>query len=758
MKSLKLAILVAVFTVTSAVRNTDNFPSDQDAITCPESWKLFEGKCFALFEDRTTWFEAEKKCINYGADLAILNTEKRNQMAINMTDGKNMFIWIGLTDLEVERTFVWNDGRNLGSDDYSPWGNVEPNNRGTNFQTPADCVLLHVSNNIGQWKDKNCEESLFYMCMRNLTVGTTTYTSTSISTTIPDTTVKQDTENRLNDLTSLASRGNLSAAEVTSVGESAMDAVQVGFNSPTSDDTDKMEITQQAESLFVVLSESVEIGESLVISKDNIVAELHHLSSPEDLQGLRFNAPGYNATNSTPPSLIFEKNKEGIAEGTDVNVAVVYYDRKLFESGNSAKENSMDPTMISGVISATASSKRNKLPVSVNFTLPIDNVPNSWNDSYIMETVCAFWNVAASDWSTDGCYAVMSGSDGSSSADTTCFCSHTTNFAVLMQVSDVPIDGKHEAALGWITRIGCSISLAGLFISLAVYMYLEDLRKLERNLIHINLMVSLIVVQLLFLLGIERTENEDWCTAIAICLHFFLMAVFSWMLVEGIYLHFKLLRRTAVNKSKLPYYILIGWGIPVITVAFTVGFALDGYGSDKSCWLTTVGGHIWAFVGPALAIILVNIITLFFVVKLIFQRSSRRKNESQHAVTAVKGAFILLPILGLTWLFGILSVDSKTTMLFQYLFVIFNSLQGLSIFLVYCVLNTEVQNAWKRQRDRKKRTSLMTSLSKEVILRVSQRRMLIVHYSKMKKGSRSTSSTTGQSAPLKQMDSSKEFV
>ena len=40
----------------------------------------------------------------------------------------------------------------------------------------------------------------------------------------------------------------------------------------------------------------------------------------------------------------------------------------------------------------------------------------------------------------------------------------------------------------------------------------------------------------------------------------------------------------------------------------------------------------------------------------------------------VKGMIVLLPLLGLTWVFGLMAIN-KDTMAFQYLFAILNSLQ-----------------------------------------------------------------------------------
>lgn len=50
---------------------------------------------------------------------------------------------------------------------------------------------------------------------------------------------------------------------------------------------------------------------------------------------------------------------------------------------------------------------------------------------------------------------------------------------------------------------------------------------------------------------------------------------------------------------------------------------------------------------------------------------------------------ILLPVLGVTWSFGLLTFISST-IVFQYLFTIFNSLQGFVIFFNFCVLDSEV--------------------------------------------------------------------
>jgi len=58
--------------------------------------------------------------------------------------------------------------------------------------------------------------------------------------------------------------------------------------------------------------------------------------------------------------------------------------------------------------------------------------------------------------------------------------------------------------------------------------------------------------------------------------------------------------------------------------------------------------------------------------------------------SGVKSVVILTPILGTNWLFGLLAVNEKM-LVFEFLFVIINSLQGLLIFLFHCVGSSEVR-------------------------------------------------------------------
>ena len=72
--------------------------------------------------------------------------------------------------------------------------------------------------------------------------------------------------------------------------------------------------------------------------------------------------------------------------------------------------------------------------------------------------------------------------------------------------------------------------------------------------------------------------------------------------------------------------------------------------------------------------------------------SKAAKNKK---MTQARIAFACSVLLGLTWVFAILAIGELRDF-FQWLFCIFNSLQGFFIFIFYTLRSTEVRREWKR--------------------------------------------------------------
>ncbi|XP_060685540.1 adhesion G-protein coupled receptor D2 [Hemiscyllium ocellatum] len=333
------------------------------------------------------------------------------------------------------------------------------------------------------------------------------------------------------------------------------------------------------------------------------------------------------------------------------------------------------------VISSTVRDpvRARNIPTAVQYSLSHRPVVGY---SKVAIPACVFWNFSLLDgqyagWSNQGCQVIQFESE-----ITICFCNHTTNFAVLMQFTEVQWGLATEVILNKLTFIGSGASLCALVVTLTLFTVL-DIPKSDRTSIHKNLFVALIAAQVILLSSDSATNSEAACTAVTALLHLFFMAAFAWMMVEGLLLWSKVVTVNLSEERRMKYYYLIGWGLPVLIVTITLAAAHDKYISDRHCWLNVHNGVIWAFVGPVIFIIMVNMFVLTRVVLITMSTAKRRAtmlavNSSpieqayDQIRAAVKAVLVLLPILGLTWLSGVLV---PLSVVMAYIFVILNSLQ-----------------------------------------------------------------------------------
>ena len=100
------------------------------------------------------------------------------------------------------------------------------------------------------------------------------------------------------------------------------------------------------------------------------------------------------------------------------------------------------------------------------------------------------------------------------------------------------------------------------------------------NYIHCMLCGSMFTALLVFIVGVEKTENEVksvllsslWsstllhtlqalCSAIAVLLHYLFMVMFMWMLMEGVVLYVKLVRVfIAHHKRYVAFFTIASYG------------------------------------------------------------------------------------------------------------------------------------------------------------------------------------------------------
>uniref|UniRef100_A0A8C3TIF9 C-type lectin domain-containing protein n=1 Tax=Chelydra serpentina TaxID=8475 RepID=A0A8C3TIF9_CHESE len=136
---------------------------------CPETWLLFNNKCFKIFgssENETLmWHAARMACIHLGGNLASIPSKEVQAFLFYHLREVMTDTWIGLNDINSERSFLWTDGCGVS---YENWANGAPTYRYTYlyFYFNGDCVIMTKEE--GTWKDEDCENDKSYICQMNL--------------------------------------------------------------------------------------------------------------------------------------------------------------------------------------------------------------------------------------------------------------------------------------------------------------------------------------------------------------------------------------------------------------------------------------------------------------------------------------------------------------------------------------------------------------------------------------------------------------
>ncbi|KAF7202382.1 transcript variant X8 [Nothobranchius furzeri] len=459
------------------------------------------------------------------------------------------------------------------------------------------------------------------------------------------------------------------------------------------------------------------------VPADHIILDVYVLSTDGQVQGGKF-----PQSSKSGISIQLSANTGGVnsRNGVAKLIFVLYKNLSQFlgtenatiKMANEAYGRNVSVAVNSDIIAASLNKESSRVFINdpVIFTLQHIDMEHYFNSN------CSFWNYSERSmmgyWSTQGCKLL-----DSNKTHTTCSCSHLTNFAILMAHHEISGSGRdhHELLLTVITRVGIVVSLVCLTICIFTFCFFRGLQS-DRNTIHKNLCINLFIAELIFLIGIDMTEPRIGCAIIAGILHFFFLASFSWMCLEGVQLYLMLIEVFESEYSRKKYYYVSGYLFPAIVVGVSAAIDYGSYGTRKACWLSVDNHFIWSFIGPVTFIIMLNliflVITMYKMVKhstTLKPDSSRLENinnyrvcdgyyntdlpgyeDNKHFIKSwVMGAFALLCLLGLTWSFGLFFI-SEASIVMAYLFTIFNTFQGMFIFIFHCLLQKKVRKEYSK--------------------------------------------------------------
>lgn len=335
------------------------------------------------------------------------------------------------------------------------------------------------------------------------------------------------------------------------------------------------------------------------------------------------------------------------------------------------------------------------------------------NPQEAFKPLCAFWDLTLNNdsggWNTQGCRA----DPRSSANETICLCNHLTHFGILLDISGTSqkIDAVNTKILTFITHIGCGISAIFSATTLLTYVAFEKLRRDYPSKILMNLSTSLFFLNFIFLINgwIASFNIAGLCIAVAVLLHFFLLASFTWMGLEAVHMYIALVKvfNTYIRKYMLKFCI-IGWGLPALVVLIVLSidrkfYGASVYGKDdidsgsEFCWIEDKVVFYVTCVCYFAILFLMNISMFVVVLIQICGRNGKKSNRNlrEEILRNLRSVTSLTFLLGMTWGFAFFAWG-PVNLSFMYLFAIFNSMQGFFIFVFHCALKENVQKQWRR--------------------------------------------------------------
>ncbi|XP_012381003.2 adhesion G protein-coupled receptor E1-like [Dasypus novemcinctus] len=397
-------------------------------------------------------------------------------------------------------------------------------------------------------------------------------------------------------------------------------------------------------------------------------------------------------------------------EGMESILDVRFFQDPHFPLTNSKRKLKMNSRIVRGIMTGE---EKDGFSDPVIYTLENIQPKQKFESS-----ICVTWdtNVDSGRWTSSDCVIL-----NASETHTVCSCKRLGNLAIIVASGDLTM----EYSLYLISYVGLIISLVCLVCAIATFLLCRSIHNRNTDL-HLHVCVSLFLAKLLFLTGVDKTDNQLGCAIITGFLHYLFLACFFWMLVEAVML-FLMVRNLKVanyfssRNIKMLHLCVIGYGLPGLVVLVSASVQPKGYGMHDRCWLNTETGFIWSFLGPICTIIMINSVLLTWTLLILRQKLSSVNAE----VLTLKDtrlltfkAFAQVFILGCSWVLGIFQIGAMARVM-AYLFTIINSLQGAFIFLIHCLLSRQVREEYRRWFTAKTKPSSQSQTSGIALLSLS---------------------------------------
>lgn len=313
-----------------------------------------------------------------------------------------------------------------------------------------------------------------------------------------------------------------------------------------------------------------------------------------------------------------------------------------------------------------------------------------------------------------------------------CYSNSVTNVVVPFPgIDNAPLIAQYVPFVKAVSHIGYGVSLATLLIAFCILASFKKLRC-PRNKLHMHLFVSFIfrafttlLKDSLFIKGVglpsdftvkdgeayflHESEHSWQCKFITSCWQYFIIANYSWILMEGLYLHNLIFVSVFSDTSSITSYIVLGWGSPLLFVIPWI--CVRAMWENTFCWTTNNNAyHFLLIKGPTTVSVLVNLFLFINIVRVLLSKLRASISEETRRFRYrrwAKSTLVLVPLFGVHYTvyltLSYIGIDGKAELVWLFIDQLFASFQGFFVAVLYCLWNGEVRmelsKKWRHLRE-----------------------------------------------------------
>ncbi|XP_042811947.1 adhesion G-protein coupled receptor V1 [Panthera leo] len=305
-------------------------------------------------------------------------------------------------------------------------------------------------------------------------------------------------------------------------------------------------------------------------------------------------------------------------------------------------------------------------------------------------SLCLLWNQAAASWLSDSqfCKVVEDTSDY-----VECACSYMSMHAVYAETDNLSSYNEAFFSSGFICISGLGLAVLSHIFCARHSMFAAKLLA--------HMMAASLGTQIVFLASAYASPQltDESCSAMAAVAHYLYLCQFSWMLIQSVNFWYVLVMNDEHSERRYLLFFLLSWGLPAFVVILLIVILRGIYHQSMPQIYGLIHGdlcfipNIYAALFTGALVPLTCLVVVFVVFIHAYQVKPQWKAyddifRGRTNAAEVPLVLYLFALISVTWLWGGLHMAYRHFWMLV-LFVIFNSLQGLYVFVVYFILHNQ---------------------------------------------------------------------